>query len=74
MPKYFPEGSNKKPSEASPAIWADFGGFKKAALKNENAAEKLVAAAQAEDQNEVVVSFKAVAASCKSCHQSYKMD
>ena len=74
MPEYFPEGSNNKPSEASPAIWADFGGFKDAALKNEKAAEKLVAAAQAEDQNEVVNSFKAVAASCKSCHQSYKMD
>ena len=74
MPEYFPEGSNNKPSEASPAIWADFGGFRDAALKNEKAAEKLVAAAQAEDQNEVVNSFKALAASCKSCHQSYKMD
>ena len=74
MPEYFPEGSNNKPSEASPAIWADFGGFKDAALKNEKAAEKLVAAAQAEDQNEVVDSFKAVAGTCKSCHQSYKMD
>ena len=74
MPEYFPEGSNNKPSEASPAIWADFGGFKDAALKNEKAAEKLVAAAQAENRNEVVESFKAVAASCKSCHQSYKMD
>ena len=74
MPEYFPEGSNNKPSEASPAIWADFGGFKDAALKNEKAAEKLVAAAQAEDQNEVVNSFKTLAASCKSCHQSYKMD
>ena len=74
MPEYFPEGSNNKPSEASPAIWADFAGFKDAALENEKAAEKLVAAAQAEDQNEVVDSFKAVAASCKSCHQSYKMD
>ena len=28
MPEYFPEGSNEKPSEASPAIWADFDGLR----------------------------------------------
>ena len=27
MPEYFPEGSNKKPSEASHAICTDFDGF-----------------------------------------------
>ena len=32
MPDYFPEGSNEKPSEASPRIWTDFDGFKNAAL------------------------------------------
>ena len=30
MPEYFPEGSNEKPSEASPSIWTDFNGFKNA--------------------------------------------
>ena len=74
MPEYFPEGSNKKPSEASPAIWTDFDGFKNAAMKNETAAKQLIAAAKAEDQKAVVDGFKAVAASCKSCHQSYKLD
>ena len=74
MPDYFPEGSNEKPSEASPAIWTDFGGFKNAAMKNETAAKQLIAAAKAEDQKAVVGGFKAVAASCKSCHQSYKLD
>ena len=74
MPDYFPEGSNEKPSEASPNVWTDFGGFKNAALKNETAAKQLIAAAKAEDQKAVVGGFKAVAVSCKSCHQSYKLD
>ena len=74
MPEHFPEGSNEKPSEASPAIWLDFDGFKNAAMKNETTAKQLIAAAKAEDQKAVVDGFKAVAASCKSCHQSYKLD
>ena len=74
MPEYFPEGSNVKPSEASPKIWEDFSGFKKAAMKNETASTKLIAAARAEDQTAVLDAFKAVASSCKSCHQSYKLD
>ena len=74
MPEYFPEGSNVKPSEASPKIWEDFSGFKIAAMKNETATKKLVAAAVAGDQTAVVEAFKAVASSCKSCHQSYRMD
>ena len=41
MPEYFPEGSNVKPSEASPNIWEDFSGFKRAAIKNETATKKL---------------------------------
>ena len=74
MPDYFPEGSNEKPSQASPSIWEDFEGFKNAAIKNETAAKQLIAAAKAEDQEAVLGGFKAVAASCKSCHQSYKLD
>ena len=74
MPEYFPEGSNEKPSEASPAIWTDFDGFKNAAMKNETAAKQLISAAKAEDKKAVVDGFKAVAASCKNCHQSYKLD
>ena len=74
MPEYFPEGSNIKPSEASPKIWEDFSGFKRAAMKNETATKKLISAAEAEDQTAVVEAFKAVASSCKSCHQSYKLD
>ena len=74
MPEYFPEGSNQKPSEASPSIWTDFDGFKDAAMKNGAAAKQLIVAADAGDQKAVVDGFKAMAASCKSCHQSYKLN
>ena len=74
MPEYFPAGSNVKPSEASPKIWEDFSGFKRVALKNETATKRLIAAAQAGDKTAVLEGFKAVASSCKSCHQSYKLD
>ena len=69
MPEYFPEGSNIKPSKASPKIWEDFSGFKRAAMKNETATKKLIAATEAGDQTAVVEGFKSVASSCKSCHQ-----
>ena len=39
IPDYFPEGSNEKPSEASPTLWTDFDGFKNAAMKNETASK-----------------------------------
>ena len=74
MPEYFPEGSNQKPSEASPSIWIDFDGFKDAAMKNEAAAKQLIVAADAGDRKAVVDGFRAMAASCKSCHQSYKLN
>ena len=74
MPDYFPEGSDDKPSQASPAIWTNFDDFQNAAKKNETSAKQLIAAAKAEDQEAVWGGFKAVAASCKSCHQSYKLN
>lgn len=74
MPEYFPEGSDEKPSEASPAIWVNFAGFKNEAMKNAIAAQQLIAAAKAEDREAAVSGFKVVAVSCKSCHQSYRLD
>ena len=68
------EAATEQPSRSIPAIWTDFDGFKNAAMKNEIAAKQLIAAAKAEDQKAVVDGFKAVAASSKSCHQSYKPD
>ena len=74
MPDYFPAGSDQKPSEAAPAIWSNFDGFKKAAQDNQRAAEMLVAAAKSGDMDTVIRGFKAVAATCKSCHNAFKLD
>ena len=74
MPAYFPAGSDGKPSEASPQIWLDFSGFKRAANANYQAANQLVIAAKAGDSKAAINAFKATAATCKSCHKSYKLD
>jgi cytochrome c556 len=74
MPAYFPAGSDGKPSEASPQIWLDFSGFERAANANYQAANRLVIAAEAGDSAVAVNAFKATAATCKSCHKSYRLD
>ena len=45
MPTKFPSGSDGPPSEAAPAIWIDFEGFKSAAKENFEAASFLEVAA-----------------------------
>ena len=74
MPAYFPAGSDGKPSEASTQIWLDFSGFERAASANYQAANQLVLAAKAGDSEGAIDAFKATAATCKSCHTSYKLD
>jgi cytochrome c556 len=72
MPAYFPAGSDGKP--ASPQIWLDFSGFERAANANYQAANQLVIAAKAGDSKAAINAFKATAATCKSCHKSYRLD
>lgn len=73
MPDYFPQGSDGKPSEAAPAIWTDFDGFTKAAKDHYEAADTLVSAAKSENAGDIAKAFKATAATCKSCHKSYRL-
>ena len=73
MPEYFPAGSNINPSEASPKIWSDFKGFTAAAQLNWEATISLAKAAKNGDRNAVINAFKATAASCKSCHKTYRL-
>ena len=73
MPDYFPQGSDGKPSEAAPAIWTDFDGFTKAAKDHYEAADALVSAAKSENAGDIAKAFKATAATCKSCHKSYRL-
>ena len=73
MSDYFPVGSDKKPSEASPKIWSDFGGFKAAAQSNWKATISLVKAAKIGDRDSVIAAFRETAESCKSCHKTYRL-
>ena len=73
MLDYFPVGSDKKPSEASPKIWSDFEGFTAAAQLNWRATISLAKAARIGDRDSVVTAFKETAESCKSCHQTYRL-
>ena len=73
MSDYFPAGSDTKPSEASPKIWSDFAGFTAAAQLNWVATISLAKAAEMGDRDAVINAFKDTAASCKSCHKTYRL-
>ena len=73
MPDYFPTGSNISPSEASPKIWSDFNGFTEPAQLNWKATISLAEAADSGDRDAVIKAFKDTAASCKSCHKTYRL-
>ena len=71
----FPEGTDMKSNpdtEASPKIWSDMDGFKKAVaqLKTDS-----TTAAEAAKQGEGAfkAAFGALVKNCKSCHQDYRI-
>jgi cytochrome c556 len=73
IPGWFPPGSTQAPTEAAPAIWTSFADFqaKSSALKAE--ADSLAALASTGDPAAISTQFRAVAASCKSCHESFRV-
>ena len=74
MPTKFPSGSDGPPSEAAPAIWIDFEGFKLAAKENFEAASFLEVTALNGDAQTTAKAIKKLARTCKSCHQSYRLN
>ena len=72
MPTKFPAGTDGPPSEAAPAIWTDFEGFKLAAKENFEAASFLEITALNGDAKATAKAIKQLAGTCKSCHQSYR--
>ena len=74
MQTKFPSGSDGPPSEASPAIWTDFEGFKSAAKENFEAASFLEVTALNGDAKATDKAIKKLAGTCKSCHQSYRLN
>ena len=73
MPDYFPAGSDHSPSEAAPAIWTDFDGFRAAASRHAEAASELMIAANSGDVSATATAARTLASTCKSCHQSYRV-
>ena len=74
MPDYFPAGSDDSPSEAAPAIWTDFDGFRLAAARHAEAASGVISAANSGDVSATVTAARELAGTCKSCHQSHRLD
>ena len=72
MIKYFPEGSDGAPSEASADIWLDPDGFKKAVNNFELASLKLINNSKEKDFDKTVDSFRSLAGTCKGCHQKFR--
>ena len=72
MIKYFPEGSDGAPSEASADIWLDPEGFKKAVNNFELASLKLINNSKEKDFDNTVDSFRSLAGTCKGCHQKFR--
>ena len=72
MIKYFPEGSDVAPSEASADIWLDPEGFKKAVNNFELASLKLINNSKEKDFDNTVDSFRILAGTCKGCHQKFR--
>ena len=72
MIKFFPEGSDGAPSEASTDIWLDPEGFKKAVNNFELASLKLINNSKEKDFDKTVDSFRSLAGTCKGCHQKFR--
>ena len=72
MIKYFPEGSDGAPSEASANIWLDPDGFKKAVNNFELASLQLINNSKEKDFDKTVDSFRSLAGTCKGCHQKFR--
>ncbi|WP_434053765.1 MAG: cytochrome c [Roseibium sp.] len=74
MTELFPEGSLKSPSEASPTIWEEWPEFVTFADSLETSARALEdLAAQDADQKSVAAAFGKVAATCKTCHEAFRI-
>lgn len=74
IPDYFPAGSGGKPSQASPAIWADFSGFADAAARHAEAASVLITTAESGQITASIAAAKQLAQTCTACHRSYRLE
>ena len=70
----FPEGSDHAPTEASPEIWKKWPAFSASAENMKAAALALKKVAEAgEGKKEIAGAFGKLAATCKSCHEVFRI-
>ncbi len=72
MTAFFPEGSDEGDTKARPEIWLEREKFETLAGNAENKALALAALAQVGNQDGLADGFKALSATCKACHSSFK--
>jgi cytochrome c556 len=73
IPTLFPAGTEKgHDTKAKPEVWSDRAGFEKAAANLGAQAEKLAAAADANDKAAFATQFAAVGQACGGCHRPYR--
>jgi len=73
IPGLFPPGTDKgEDTKALPEIWSDSAGFAKAAAALGTAADKLTAAAKADDKEAFAAALKDVGGACGACHKTYR--
>ena len=74
IPTLFPAGSDHHPSEAAAAIWTDWERFVASAGDLTRHAEALARKADgAADASAIRAEFAAVAQTCKSCHEAFRV-
>ena len=74
IPHLFPEGSNKKPTEALPAVWTDWEKFTKIAVDMDAAAQALAGAAEAATgPGDIGAQLGALGNTCKACHSDFRL-
>ncbi len=71
MPAQFPQGSESVGADDD--IWDDFSDFEAKAAAMGVAAHKLSTAARLADSGQAAAAAKRVGATCKSCHQEYRI-
>jgi cytochrome c556 len=75
IPMRFTESTIEAPSEARPAIWTNWEEFEAIAADMEESAEALaVAASAAAGPADIAEPFRAVAGTCKACHETFRLE
>ena len=72
LPTMFPEGTDIDSSRALPNVWSDREGFEEKAAAYSAAAAAVVAQAKTGDRDATNAAFLEMAATCQSCHDSYR--